>query len=1114
MSFVKLASSSGAKNKTASPLSKATGMSILSKGLAEEKKASAESGGSKNKGGFLGGLGFAAEKLGLGVVSAIEGVWDYAAGGVADLFGADRWAERQFANDWVNYNHADEWYNPSTGWKIAGDVFGGIGTSAPAIGMAFIPGPGWVGAAATAGTTFLSGAGNATKEAYKETGKLEYGYGALVGATEAGIELASAGIGTGTGRIVKAAASRNAAKQTAKQVTKTVSKTGAKQIAKKIGADFASEAIEEGISEILTPQWQKVTYNPDAENASIEEIAYAALVGGLSGAMMTGSAIGIKSGINTVDNLISGRKSMKDGTVSEILKDGKAITDLEIAEDTGIEPNMSSKQIYENLMASLKKRGINTAEEAISLAEQGALNLNVKEQMYLGKLKKSNALAALYPEIERAFLSIVHDPKTSAERYSKLGMKYENGQRIKITEKEILEGIDLNLLEKARANTLTEEEARAFAKNYRKALSENSVLATVAAAEATGRIMVNSKRISDSLMKDQNLANGVDIYRFIKTASPKRKQAVAEAFGIENWDALTNAELAEKITEFRENGGTTKIAKQMQRIREAEAHRADGAMPMPQAFKEDIADGFYKFKDTDSDIGVFKEGDEYFLYNYETKDVSKPLTKDDVNAYISRNRENIVNTVTKKDENISKTESKVKKGEVYFEDITESNLNDRQKQSIKALRFLSNALGIDIYVFESQTNAEGKRIGENGWYDPSDRSIHIDLYAGAEAEALMLYTASHELTHHIKNVLPEKFNILASAIKEEYINAYGEERFNKLLSDKKAFLTEKGRITKDMSKEQVKDLVYEEVIADCCETMLLDSNALEELSKNVYTRDKSLWQKIKDFLSKFFAKIKSEYKNVNPDSEEGLRFRDLGRTSEKIQKIWTDAIVEASKIDTIEIDSSSQSVAPVMASERTWAKSEYVTNRDRSDIRYSDRASKKATYAPDFEIASGSIEMLERPSYKERIEASLKSAKSGFVPGVIATEIQFTNVQAGVEHAGKVLGVKNIEALVQSARASRAQAQEMLGGGQWYIPPGASADKAVRLGDGLEPILSTVRDKRKGETKEDAMERYSAFQYYLAHKHNVDRMSLEQKSLDENKADVERYKELKKNSWH
>ena len=56
------------------------------------------------------------------------------------MFGYDEWAERQFANDWVNYSHADEWYNPSDGWKIAGDVAGGIGSSLPAIGAAIVTG--------------------------------------------------------------------------------------------------------------------------------------------------------------------------------------------------------------------------------------------------------------------------------------------------------------------------------------------------------------------------------------------------------------------------------------------------------------------------------------------------------------------------------------------------------------------------------------------------------------------------------------------------------------------------------------------------------------------------------------------------------------------------------------------------------------------------------------------------------------------------------------------------------------------------------------------------------------------------------------------------------------
>ena len=320
---------------------------------------------------------------------------------------------------------------------------------------------------------------------------------------------------------------------------------------------------------------------------------------------------------------------------------------------------------------------------------------------------------------------------------------------------------------------------------------------------------------------------------------------------------------------------------------------------------------------------------------------SKLSDKQKTNAYnfgkafgkesVSNNESKIVNTVTKNDANISKTDSKKKKGKVHFDgSVSGKSLNERQRASLKGLRFLSNALGIDIYVFESQTNAEGKRIGENGWYDPSDHSIHIDLYAGAEAEALMLYTASHELTHHIREVLPEKFNILADAVHEEFVNAYGEAKFAELIANKKEFLKEKGRITEDMSEEQAYDLAYEEVVADCFETMLVDSNAIEALSKNIYAKDKTLWQKIKEFISKLVARITGAYKDVNPDSEEGNLLRALGDSAERLQKLWADALVEASEIssDIVEIDTNTESVAPIMYSERTWSASEYVTHRN------------------------------------------------------------------------------------------------------------------------------------------------------------------------------------------
>ena len=81
----------------------------------------------QNVGGFLGGIGYLGEKLATGFFQSLEGISDYTFGGFAKLFGADDWAEEQFENDWFGdwYTHPDEWYNPSEGWKVAGDVAGG-----------------------------------------------------------------------------------------------------------------------------------------------------------------------------------------------------------------------------------------------------------------------------------------------------------------------------------------------------------------------------------------------------------------------------------------------------------------------------------------------------------------------------------------------------------------------------------------------------------------------------------------------------------------------------------------------------------------------------------------------------------------------------------------------------------------------------------------------------------------------------------------------------------------------------------------------------------------------------------------------------------------------------
>ena len=168
----------------------------------------------QNIGGFFGGVGYLANKVGVGFVSSLEGGIDYIAGGLAKLFGADDWAEEVMGTDWFDYSHPENWYNPSRGWQVAGDVFGGIGTSLPAMG-AVAGAAALVGASGgaltplaqgliSAGVAGLNAAGRSTSEAYKRTGTLggkEWAYGTLSGITEGGVEGLSTALGLGAARL-------------------------------------------------------------------------------------------------------------------------------------------------------------------------------------------------------------------------------------------------------------------------------------------------------------------------------------------------------------------------------------------------------------------------------------------------------------------------------------------------------------------------------------------------------------------------------------------------------------------------------------------------------------------------------------------------------------------------------------------------------------------------------------------------------------------------------------------------------------------------------------------------------------------------------------------------
>ena len=224
------------------------------------------------------------------------------------------------------------------------------------------------------------------------------------------------------------------------------------------------------------------------------------------------------------------------------------------------------------------------------------------------------------------------------------------------------------------------------------------------------------------------------------------------------------------------------------------------------------------------------------------------------------------------------------KGKVHF-DGDRNSLNETQRASLDAMEVLAKTLGVQIHVesFEGTKNAN-----KNGWYDPKDGSIHINLNAGADGKGTMLFTVAHELTHFIRQWSPAKFRVLANFL----VKRYGEQGVS--VSDLiDAQIADAKADNRDLTREEA----LEEVVADSMETMLSDGSIIEMMAE-LKQQDQSLWQKICDWFKDLADKLRAvvdAYKGVQPDSTEGRMVADMKDMIGTLQALYMDALVDASE---------------------------------------------------------------------------------------------------------------------------------------------------------------------------------------------------------------------------
>lgn len=220
-----------------------------------------------------------------------------------------------------------------------------------------------------------------------------------------------------------------------------------------------------------------------------------------------------------------------------------------------------------------------------------------------------------------------------------------------------------------------------------------------------------------------------------------------------------------------------------------------------------------------------------------------------------------------------------KLGNVTLAAVNTAGLTRKQTASIDVARKVAEATGVNVVFFESRSDESGRYIGMNGAY--RDGTIYLDVNAGKNnvdtGETAILKTMSHELTHFIQQNSGQY-----EALKEFVANHVLEsgDSIERLARQK---------LDNDSTGELTMDGAMDEVVADACEMMLRNTEAVQRLANE----NRSLAEKIRDWIVDFVKKLRAAFKGDHATHDEARAMLDR---MVELQKLWDDALVDAAKV--------------------------------------------------------------------------------------------------------------------------------------------------------------------------------------------------------------------------
>ena len=221
---------------------------------------------------------------------------------------------------------------------------------------------------------------------------------------------------------------------------------------------------------------------------------------------------------------------------------------------------------------------------------------------------------------------------------------------------------------------------------------------------------------------------------------------------------------------------------------------------------------------------------------------------------------------------------------VTVDGISVENMNRSQRLSFKMAEMIAPGIQCKIEVYNG-----GK---EWGFYNPRTDTIRLNINAKWSRTTMLAFTLGHEMAHRAKRGSPAQFDAFAAFLVREY-GKQGSSVKDMIAQQLEIAAEYDKTVPKEQRLNMTEEMALEEVVADACQRMLLDTNAGQRLAEfgAQSQQNRDFLRKFGEILRKLLKRLRSIFKNVEPDS---LAAQEFMRFDANVKQILADMFVEMS----------------------------------------------------------------------------------------------------------------------------------------------------------------------------------------------------------------------------